>query len=80
MRLVYASLTLAVLLFTATFMDSSTPDEQTTAANESVEVIQDSAVQGAFLASDSSGAPVVESSNPNEDRGAALMQLTTYDQ
>jgi len=24
--------------------------------------------------------PVVESKNPNEDRVAALMQLTTYDQ
>lgn len=80
MRLVYASLALAVLLFTATIIDSASSDEQATASNEFVEAVQDSSMQGAFLASDSSGAPVVESANPNEDRGAALMQLTTYDQ
>lgn len=83
MRLVYASLALAALLFSAALMDTSSP-EADIAANEALPVIEGpafpTAVQGAFLASDTSGVPVVESTNPDEDRGAALMQLTTYDQ
>jgi hypothetical protein len=83
MRLVYASLGLAALLFTAALMDS-TPVEAELASTESMQVMEGpsspTTVHGAFLASDTSGVPVVESTNPDEDRGAALMQLTTYDQ
>lgn len=80
MRLVYASLTLAVLLFAATLVDPAASNDPGIAALDSIPTTQDSAVQGAFLASDHSGMPVVESTDPDEDRGAALMQLTTYDQ
>ena len=80
MRLVYASLALATLLFTATFFDASPISEPQMAQTESIPVTDSPVIGGAFLASDSGGMPVVESKNPNDDRGAALMQLTTYDQ
>ncbi len=85
MRLVYASLALAALLFTAAWIDAANPDEPVV-AQKSLPSVQAPAttptttVHGAFLASDRGGVPVVESANPNADRGATLMQLTTYDQ
>jgi|GEM_PF-928516 len=80
MRLVYASLALATLLFTATYFDTRPVNEPQTAQTQSIPSTGSPVISGAFLASDSGGVPVVESKNPNEDRVAALMQLTTYDQ
>ncbi len=80
MRLVYASLALATLLFTATFFDASPVNEPQVDQAQTIPSTDSPVISGAFLASDSGGIPVVESKNPNEDRGAALMQLTTYDQ
>ena len=74
-RLVYASLTLAGLLFAATFFDAAPSNVLDSVANDAGPV-----VHGAVLASNSDEIPVVESSNPEEDRGAALVQLTTYNQ
>ncbi len=74
-RLVYASLTLAGLLFAATFFDSTPSGQLDSAANDS-----GPAVHGAVLASSPDEMPIVESSNADEDRGTALVQLTTYSQ
>jgi hypothetical protein len=80
MRVVYASLALAALLFAATVFDPNPTAEPQLAETQSIPASDSPVVQGAFTASTSGGFPVVESKNPNEDRGATLMQLTTYDQ
>ncbi|WP_031495528.1 hypothetical protein [Bryobacter aggregatus] len=74
-RLVYASLGLAGLLFAATFLDTA-PPEPPSVATIPVERV----VHGAILASDGDGLPIMESSSRDEDRGATLVQLTTYNQ
>jgi hypothetical protein len=80
MRVVYASLALATLLFAATFMGPVPEADGELVAMEQIETIDSPVVQGAFLASDGSGMPVVESADPEEDRGAALAQLVTHEQ
>lgn len=82
MRLVYASLALAVLLFGAAMMQPGMEEEQVVAAEVApvIEAEPAPVVRGAFLASDGDRNPVVESANPNTDRGAALMQLTVVEQ
>lgn len=80
MRVVYASLALATLLFAATFMGPVPEADGELVAMEQIETIDSPVVQGAFLASDGSGMPVVESADPDEDRGAALAQLVTHEQ
>ncbi len=80
MRLVYASLALATLLFAATFFDASPVNNPQVAETQSIQSSESPVINGVFLASDSDGMPIVESANPNEDRGSALVQLTTYDQ
>jgi len=80
MRLVYASLTLAALLFAATFIDNTPSTEAERAAAQQIPVAEDTILQGATLASSPNDSAFVESANPDENRGAALMQLTTYDQ
>ncbi len=79
MRLVYASLTLAALLFAATLIDT-TPDSLPLVASEPpATFVEDAPLQGAMLASDGPSLPVVEST-PEHDRGSALVHLTTYEQ
>lgn len=84
MRLVYASVALAVLLIAATVFDAvpGASNEPVVATGmPSIEAPSEPVVlPGAFLASDHSEGPVVESANPAKDRGAALVQLTTYEQ
>ncbi len=79
-RLVYASLALATLMFAATLFDSApfdpTPVDQPDIASSAPSPV----LHGAVLASDSNDMPVVESSNQEEDRSRALVQLTTYNQ
>lgn len=78
-RLVYASLALALLLTAANVFDSTPANDIEIAATQA----QASAIpvlHGTVLASDSDSIPVVESTSQDEDRGAALMQLTTYEQ
>lgn len=82
-RLVYASLALATLLFAATFMDTAMDTAMNTGQPGGSDLVvseSGTVVHGAVLASDSYEMPVVESSNPEDDRGAALVQLTTYNQ
>jgi anti-sigma factor RsiW len=83
MRLVYASLALAVLLFAATAFDAvpGASNEPVVATGmPAIDAPSQTVVPGAFLASDYSEGPLVESANPAKDRGAALVQLTTYEQ
>ncbi|MBM3759599.1 MAG: hypothetical protein FJW36_05065 [Acidobacteria bacterium] len=80
MRVVYASLALATLLFAATFMGPGSEAGADLVAMEQIEAVDSPVVEGAFLASDQSGMPVVESTNPDEDRGSVLAQLVTNEQ
>ncbi len=78
-RLVYASLTLALLLAAANVFDS-TPGNDIEIAATQAPASAIPILHGTVLASDSDSIPVVESTSQDEDRGAALMQLTTYEQ
>lgn len=80
MRLVYASLALAILLFAATVFDGTPAAEPELASSDTIQSTEGPALPTAILASDSDGFPMVESKNQDEDRSATLMQLTTYDQ
>ena len=78
-RLVYASLALALLLTAANVFDSTPANDIEIAATQApASAIP--VLHGTVLASDSDSIPVVESTSQDEDRGAALMQLTTYEQ
>ncbi len=74
-RLAYASLALAAMLLAANFFDGTPAADPTVAVDQTAQVFH-----GAVLVSDSDELPIVESSDIEADRGAALVQLTTYDQ
>jgi hypothetical protein len=81
MRIVYASLALAVLLFAATVFDNNDEGWMPQVATAPAGAVQSQGpVLGAVLASDGDGVPVEESSDALLNRGAALAQLTTYEQ
>ena len=89
-RLVYASLALALLLAAANVFDATPVIDVEIAATQAAPSTSSPAtlspatsspvLRGTVLASDSDSIPVVESTSQDEDRGAALMQLTTYEQ
>ena len=80
-RLVYASLALATLLFAATLFDSTPFSPSPVTQPDIASATPNPVLHGAVLASDSNDdMPVVESSNQEEDRSRALVQLTTYNQ
>lgn len=79
-RLVYASLALALLLAAANVFDATPVIDVEIAATQAAPSTSSPVLRGTVLASDSDSIPVVESTSQDEDRGAALMQLTTYDQ
>jgi hypothetical protein len=81
MRIVYASLALAVLLFAATIFDGNEQDWMPQVATAPSAMV----VTGAVLASNEDGIPLEESADALLNRGAALAelstaQLTTYEQ
>jgi hypothetical protein len=78
-RLVLASLSLVVLLLAANFL-AINPEPEAEMAQSEISAPVDGPVLGAVLVSDGDELPVVESSDAEADRGAALVQLTTYDQ
>jgi hypothetical protein len=79
MRLIYASLALAALLFAAAFIDPVENNEGLVASDAPIVFTGDAPLEGASLASDHSDLPLVEST-PEQDRGAALVHLTTEEQ
>lgn len=78
-RLVYASLAFAVLLFAALLAAPEDDNVDLLAAQPDTTIMQVAPLQGAFLASDAPGFGWVEHS-PDDDRGAALVELVTYEQ
>ncbi len=79
-RLVYASLALALLLAAANVFDATPVNDVEIAATQPAPAGAIPVLHGTVLASDSDSIPVVESTSQDEDRGAALMQLATYEQ
>ncbi|MBZ2184457.1 MAG: hypothetical protein K7J46_07060 [Bryobacter sp.] len=79
MRLVYASLALAVLLFAAAFIEPIEQQDNLIAADAPIVLTDDAPFEGAILTSDESLLPLVEST-PDNDRGSALAHLTAFEQ
>jgi hypothetical protein len=79
MRLVYASLALAALLFAAAFIQPIEQQDELIAADSPIVVTGEAPLEGAMLTSDDSLLPLVEST-PDNDRGSALANLTAYEQ
>lgn len=78
-RLVHASLAFALLLFAALLAAPDADNAGLLAAQPDTTILQVAPLQGAFLASDAPGFSWVEHS-PDYDRGAALVELVTYEQ
>jgi hypothetical protein len=79
-RLVFASLALAFLLFSASFFMASPEAEQFETASGDIVRTLDEPVLGAVLVADEQDLPVAESADLELNRGAALAQLTAYNQ